>query len=291
MIGRDKSLKKMMSNLKRRQNTLVVGPSGIGKTALLTHINTELGPRAYYIEGLSRALLMEAYVTISGLTDEDIKKRKVTQWTVLKLAKALISLQEDRDDFVLIIGSLDRITAASSQWLTELAESNITLLAACYGTKKTDALNRFFWTFETLELKPMSDAEIKSIIRDQVYPPGQSEPAITFRDKKAQRYFVERTIKIAKGIPLAAVEMCKRAAGKGMVSTTFVKEHLVDHKAATKWVDATPILLVAACLLFVLRYASRVMHEPDTYVFFSSLSTIAFIVIRSFSRGRSRKQS
>ena len=291
MIGRDKSIKKVMSNLKRRQYTLVVGPSGIGKTALLTHINTELGPRAYYIEGLSRALLMEAYVTISGPTDEDIKKRKVTQWTVLKLAKALISLQEDRDDFVLIMSSLDRITAASSQWLTELAESNITLLAACCGPKKTDALNRFFWTFETLELKPMSDAEIKSIIRDQVYPPGQSEPAITFRDNKAQRYFVERTIKIAKGVPLAAVGMCKRAAGKGMVSTTFVKEHLVDHKAATKWVDASPILLVAACLLFVLRYASRVMHGSDTYVFFSSLSTIAFIVIRSFSRGGSRKQS
>ena len=202
IVGRQGDIHNIMQNLKRRQNTLVLGAAGIGKTALLCHIAEVLGERAYYIAYPSpaKAALQEAYATIADLDDEAYKALKIHQWTLNRLTHQMVQLVAERDDFVLIMDALDRITVASSEWLTVLAESSITLIGACRLPKESRQLQRFFWTFKKVDLKPLSDAEIKEIIQDQAYPPGQSAPAIRFKDKQTQRYFVERVIKAAKSL-------------------------------------------------------------------------------------------
>ena len=293
MVGREWAVKKIKANLRRKQNTLVIGGGGIGKSTLLRHIAETLGSNAYYIEALSppRSAMLEAYQAIGDFNDDEMKAMKVSRWTLNQIAKEVIALVASQD-FVLVIDSLDKITAASSEWLKALAESDTILLGACREVREGKLLDRFFWTFETVTLKPMTDAEIKEILRQLVYLSGHSKPAITFRDRQAQRFFVERTIKAAKGIPLTAVEMCKRARGAGEVSMTFVREHLMaEHEASIKWVDATPILLIAICLVVMMRFVARGMHSIDAYVFFGGLSAILLVVRLFILRGSRKKRS
>jgi replication-associated recombination protein RarA len=291
MVGREWAIKQVMANLKRKQNTLILGPSGIGKTTLLWQIAGELGAGAYYIEALSppRSAMLSAYQTIGDFNDDDLKEMKVGRWTLTEIAKELVVLVGEKA-FVLEIDSLDKVTSASSEWLKVLAESPIAILGACREVREGKLLDRFFWTFETLTLHPMSDVEIKEIIRSEVYPSETGDPAIRFRDGQAQQFFVERTIRAAKGVPLTAVEMCKRAKGVGAVSVTFVREHLmVDHEASLKWVDATPLLLLAICGFAMMRYLARGMGSQDAYVFFGALYALIMVVRMFIMRGRKRR--
>lgn len=299
MVGRQWAYEEVMANLRRKQNTWVVGQGGIGKSTLLSQIAADLGPdKAYYIEAIvpAKSAMTGAYQIIGDFSDKVLKELKVSRWTLPQLTKALIKLLDGRD-FVLILDGLDRITVASSEWLKMLAESDITLLGASRIVKEKKLRDRFFWTFETIQLMPMTDKEIKEVIRQQVLgfarremdPGSESRPRIKFRDKTVRRYFVERAIKASKGIPFTAVELCKRAMGAREVTMTFVREHLWrEHEASLKWIDATPILWVVICLIMAMRYIARGMHSTDAYVFFGALSMI-MIVVRLFTmRGRRR---
>lgn len=291
MIGREWAYAKVMSNLRRKQNTLLMGTTGMGKTTLLKHVDQELGNGAYYIETLSAptAALRDAYIAVGGFTPKQVKEIGVRKWNLHKLAKELIVLLKSNADFVLIIDSLDKITAAASEWLKTLAESQITILGACREMKNSKLLDRFFWTFKKVVLKPMTDAEIKAIVQQQVYPPDQA-PAIQFKDKQTRRYFAERVIKSAKGIPLTAIEMCKRAKGGEKISMTFIRDHLMDgYEASIKHIDATPIILIVICLIVAMRYISRGMGNQDAYVFFGALSAILLMLRLFVMRGRKRQ--
>lgn len=293
MIGREWAYNKVMANLRRKQNTLVMGSSGIGKSTLLQHIARELGEdRAYYIEtpASPTAVLRDAYVEIGGFSPEQAKEIGVKKWNLTRLAKELIKLVEHSEDFVLAIDLLDKVTAASSEWLKALAESQITLLGACRETKDSKPLDRFFWTFEKVVLKPMTDAEIKAIVQQEVYPPAQA-PAIQFKDKQTRRYFAERVIKSAKGVPLTAIEMCKRAKGAQEISMTFIRDHLMSgYSASIKYIDATPIILILICFIAAMRYISRGMESQDAYVFFGALSAI-LLMVRLFVMRSSKRRS
>jgi hypothetical protein len=84
--------------------------------------------------------------------------------------------------------------------------------------------------------------------------------------------------------------MCKRAKGVGAVSVTFVREHLmVDHEASLKWVDATPLLLLAICGFAMMRYLARGMGSQDAYVFFGALYALIMVVRMFIMRGRKRR--
>ena len=292
MVGRKQVIDKVMANLRRKQNTLIIGAGGIGKSTLLMHIATELGAsRAHYIEAIipAKSALLEAYQTIADLSDEQLKEMKVSRWTLNVLVRELLATLSGQI-FVLILDGLDRITVAASEWLKVLAESDITLLGACRVVKEGKLLDRFFWTFDTVTLTPMPDREIKEIIRRQVYPSDSSEPTIRFRTESVQRDFVERVIKGSKGIPLTAVQWCRRAMGAGEVTMTFIRDHLMcDHEASMKWVDATPILLIVICIIMAMRYIARGMHDTDAYVFFGALSMI-MIVVRMFAMRGSRRR-
>jgi hypothetical protein len=140
-------------------------------------------------------------------------------------------------------------------------------------------------------LKPMTDAEIKEIVQREVYPPGQP-PAVEFKDPETRQYFVERVIKSAKGVPLTAVEMCKRAKGAGVISMTFIREHLMSgYQASIRFIDATPIILIGICIIAAMRYISRGMESQDAYVFFGALSAILLMVRLFVMRGSAKRRA
>ena len=93
MVGREWAIAEVMKNIRRKQNTLVMGQGGIGKSTLLSQIATSLGPaKAYYIEAIvpAKSAMTEAYQVLGDFSDEVLKELKVSRWTLPQLAKALI---------------------------------------------------------------------------------------------------------------------------------------------------------------------------------------------------------
>jgi replication-associated recombination protein RarA len=278
LTKREKQKKEILQLLSRKQNVFLIGQGGIGKTKLLKDIAAELGPEAYYLESLApaKSTLKAAYAELGDYHADDLKQMKVSSWTVPQLVKAIISELEGQD-FVLILDHLDRITVASSEWLRELAESDVTILAAARETKEhKELLDRFFWTTQTVTLQPLSDGELSDIVRECVNDPAAP---LEFRDAEAERFFVKTVLNHAKGIPLVAVQMCKKAAGVKSVSMTFVREHLMTpHSASVKYDDLTPLVLIPIALVGALRYLGRGMGNVELYVLAGSLMAAAVVI-------------
>jgi adenylate kinase family enzyme len=264
--------------LQRKQNVMIIGIGGIGKTKLLQDIASELGPNAYYIESLvpAKSTLKAAFTELGDFHEDDVKEMKIGRWTVGELVKGIIELLEAKD-FVLILDHLDRITVASSGWLRELAESEITILAAARKTQEQkELLDRFFWTTKVITLQPLSDREILNIVRTHV---KDLAIPVKFKDTTAEHFFGRTVVTYAKGIPLVAVQMCKKAAGVESVSMTFVREELMEaHGASVKYIDLTPIILIPIALMGALRYLGRGMGNVELYVLAGSLMAAAVAI-------------
>ena len=113
---------------------------------------------------------------------------------------------------------------------------------------------------------------------------------IRFKDKNAEHFFGKTVVTSSKGIPIVAVQMCQKARGTKQVSLTFVREEIMPaHKASVKYIDLTPLILIAIGLIGALRYIGRGMGNQELYIIAGTL-TAAAIVIRVLMPRRSRQR-
>jgi replication-associated recombination protein RarA len=302
-IGREKEIKSIKSALRRKANVLLIGQRGVGKSHLLEHIAEEMKANCYYIPILqpAKSALTQAIAEIMDLNADELKDMKISRMTVAQLADMLIEVIKDKDDlsacnggsrdrkvctsdnhsnrakpqagFVLIIDALDKITATNSEWLTRMAEE-ITILGAIVEPKDTQHLKRFFWTFEIMEIKPLSDKDIKQLVMLAI-----KDYNIQFADKSAMKLFLGKVISNSKGIPLAAMQLCQKASNHTRkVSVNFIREHLRDHGASVKFIDATYLFIGLFGVIMAMRYISRGMGSMDAYTFWGAMSGILLVV-------------
>ena len=273
-VGRTIELKQIRSNLKRRASTLLLGARGVGKTHLLKHLQKELLSSAYYIETLSPAkdALMNLLIYLTDWSQEEVKKSGAKRWTLKQITEVLINEIETKEEFVLIIDNLDGVSSAHSQLLETLI-AHVPILASACEIKDSKALERFFWAFEIIELKPLKNAHITSIVSQRI-----DDEQINFKDTSTRRLFIKKVVQAANGIPLAACEMAKKAASIKTVTRTFIRRKLKEHQSAVKYIDATYLWLFIIAAAAAMRYISRGMHSTDAYVFFGALYAILLIV-------------
>lgn len=137
-----------------------------------------------------------------------------------------------------------------------------------------------------MALQPLSDGEIIDIVRVQV---NDHSAPIKFKDLNVERFFGKTVVTNAKGIPIVAIQMCKKAAGKGEVTLTYVREEImVAHKASVKYIDLTPILFIPIALLGAMRYLGRGMGNTELYIIGGTLMAAA-VVIRVLMPRRRRQ--
>lgn len=273
-VGRKTELKKIRSNLRRRASTLLLGERGVGKTHLLKYIHKELEGFSFYIETLSppKANLLNLLSSLADWSEEDLKERGANRWTLKQIAEELLEEIDKRDRFVLIIDNLDRVSAAYSQLLENLIEQLPILGAAC-EIKDSEPLQRFFWSFEIIELKPLTSPEVERIVIHKV-----DDEQVNFSDSSTRRLFVKKVVQAAKGIPLAACEMVKKASNIKAVTRRFIRQTLKEHHSAFKYIDATYMWLLVVAAAAAMRYISRGMNSTDAYVFFGALYAVLLIV-------------
>jgi replication-associated recombination protein RarA len=282
-IGREQESKEIISALRRKVNVLVISEIGLGKTHLLKEVKEQFGDDAYYIPALqpAKGTLTDALVEIKGWSEEEVKENKLTRKNLKEIAEMLID-EFSTEGFVLIIDSLDKVTAAQSEWLTKMAEQ-LTLLGAAREVKSSQQLKRFFSSFrQKIQLKPLSDEAIEELLKRQI-----KQRRIAFKNQTVQRDFVHQAIKAVRGVPLAVIELCKEAASIKQVTKTFV-EAIKPHDSAVKYIDASPLFIILLTSVLALRYLSRGMGSYETYLLFSTISLFVYkaggFLIQYFSK-------
>ena len=178
LVGRDRDLTKVVENMQLGVHTLVFGPEGTGKSALLREAalqinrNRPASLRAVYVCDCSgcRNLLSEALV---GLPLENRNKPPRRLYPTSRI-EGWLRVQDLRDQLFSAARSttlcllLDHLPPLhhKMQRLLEMLEQRFTL--ACAVTANRAAYDLYYWKFEKIELADLPTAMALGWVEDEL---------------------------------------------------------------------------------------------------------------------------
>jgi integrase/recombinase XerD len=269
IIGRKSELAKLVEYGRKKVNTIILGPQGIGKSHLLDNYSSDKTLRVddmtrgkNVLSGLvlelfdkdKEAVVAAVYNNISKegtpLVNRDNIGQVVMKDSEKRLMEVLRAVTEPLE-YTIVIDRADYLTPTSIRILEGL-KNHFHIVAAARAIPL--AKGTWLTNFQRLELKPLSRPEsmelIERISRDF---------ASRIKDFEAYKNHVyDQTV----GNPLYIIEICERFEKEENVDYQVLRE--VNHTAARPDIDMTlPFVLVLSSLM-ILRYVGRELGDEDT---------------------------
>ena len=278
LVGRTLELAQLREYIDRRQHALVVGPVGVGKSALLAAAaeGTESVLRISRVQPLKPALLSIAQqLHAQGRLELPDLDSAYLDWTELQpqlnglstaaLLERLVPLTANRRLFV---DDFDGITPALARLLEPLFETTL-ILGAITTVDLNPELSRFFWHFRLLPLEPLSREAARELLWQQMDPAAIPNPEV----------FERHVLDAAGGNPLAIRELVRQAQRGWLRHPIHIQQ--LHHEAGIRYVDLTPLLLVVGACAVIARFMALGLNDIEGYILAGSFGA-CFLVGRYF---------
>jgi len=280
LIGRSEYLDEMLDLGKKRQNLLLIGKGGVGKSALLNHYKYGKIMRLqdlkggnkkvlgnilnYLFDGDKNEVLRMLYGEEVDGMDVVINKEKENE-----LMKLIIKITK-RGEYTLVIESLDQISKTTAK-LIEVMKSHFHIVAAARSVKVD--YNHTFSNFRVIEVKAFSRAE-----------------TTLFIDKLTARYKMHITdFEVLKnhvynetgGNPQYILELIRAYEAEGTFDTATILN--LKHTAGRRQVDMTFFYALSLSCLMLLRYLGTEMGaDAGAYRLIGGAAMIFCLFARQF---------
>ena len=278
LIGRARELAQLRTHIRQRQHTLVVGPVGIGKSALLRAAvkgrkRVLLAPR---LQPLKPALLSVAQqLHAKGRLDLPELDSQYLDWSELKPKLTGLSAEDLLErvtpllaEQIVLVDHVEGITPALARLLEPLFD--VTLMVGAITTVELEPeLARFFWHFRLLPLEPLGRKASRALLWRQVDRGLIPDP----------RVFEQHVLDAACGNPLAIRELARQAHRVPLRNPAHIRQ--LHHEAGIHYVDLTPILLIVGAGAVVMRFLALGLNDIEAYILAGSFGA-CFLAGRYF---------
>ena len=278
LLGRAAELAQLYAHVGHRQHALLVGPAGVGKSALLHAAFDDASAvlRVAHLAPFKEALLEIAqqlhardHLQLSDkpveyLTWEELKPH-LSKRTTPELAQLVSPLLADQ---TLVVDDFDGITAATARIIEPFFAATL-IIGAITTLDETPELAPFFWHFQRIILRPLSTADARTLL-------WQHMDRATVHDPHT---FEQHVLQTACGNPLAIRELADQA--KRLPINTSAQIHQLHHDAGIRYIDLTPGLLIIGACAVVMRFLALGLNDIETYILAGSVGAF-FLVGRYF---------
>lgn len=277
LIGRAAELAHLREHLSHHRHTLLVGPVGIGKSALVRaavsgreHVIVEhLVPFRPALLSIAQQLYAQGRLTLpdteTAYLDWSEVKPHVTPLNVVELLTVLAPLLTDT---IIVIDDLDGITPTTAKLLGPLFEQAL-VVGAITTVDPTPELAPFFWHFHLLPLGPLPREEATTLLWSRI-------DRTRLPDAEC---FEAHALEVANGTPLALVELARQAQRQRLQDPADITA--LTHDAGIRYVDLTPALLVIGACAVAARFLALGLNDIDTYIL-AGIFGAFFLVSRYF---------
>jgi energy-coupling factor transporter ATP-binding protein EcfA2 len=299
LIGREDLVEKIAREARKGRHLLLVGPVGIGKSAVLEAVLDRLLVRqaqvvlhvhdhqakGQFLE-LARGLLEAGLLKPSALELDprlDDLEPAALEWTKLRrsvnrlsirdLTAALVPALHAHPGRVLI--AVDDLTAVTPTlvafWLAILDAAQI---LACASAKKP-TVAKLWWKLAEIEIPPLAPEHARAIARTYLTQTGtlvESPPL-----------FLAHVVQQANGHPQALADLLADASKERLVDKARIRE--MRHAAGIRYLDFTPVLLVSLASVIGARYLAIGTGDTARYVFAGMLAAVVLSVRVFLVRG------
>jgi hypothetical protein len=275
LIGRVAERERCLANAARGRHTLVVGPIGAGKSALLHAVAREL-PDALVLDAirplrmslLGLCQLLHARQPLVLPSGEAVPPgwpecaRRLARLNVRELTEIALANLAGRPG-VLVLDQLEGATPSMAPALERLLETAPVLAAT---RECRPGLQKLWWAFERVDLPPLTRDEARQLLWAVTDPGPLADPAL----------FEAKVLGQANGNPHAIVEMARQVQGADRVGVQAIRD--VTHPAGVRFQDLTPLLLLVGAGLVAARFIALGLDDRDLYILAGSLGALFFVV-------------
>jgi len=240
LVGRDKLLKKeIWPRVKNPKPFLLIGPSGIGKTAILEWAYEACKAKKAKLSALNtvRENLQEICrgwgLTV---TDEEGAEKAISKANLAHLEKAVFKAPPG----VLFVDEFDKATPAFIRRLKPLAERHV-LIAAGKPNFKKEELKRLTWGMAEIKVPALSPKDRLELSKRMVAHFGTTVAPSEIANA-------------SRGFPARILALCR-----GEVETKSVKVEGEE-------IDLSPVFLLALAGLVAVRYIAVGLESTDLYI-------------------------
>jgi len=262
MIGRDGILKRQIyPRVRAGKPFVLVGPAGIGKTALLEWaFEHARGKKAYLSCSMTVKENMQEICRGWQLDvlDEDGKKKGVTKASLALLEKAAFRASPG----LIFLDELERATPALLRRLKALYERH-TIMAAGRPPFRKEDIKRLTWGMAEIRVPPLG-AGARMRLSDQV-----------------TRHF-------GSAVPASEIASASRGYPGRIVAMSRGEVETRSARVSGEEIDLSPVFLLAICSLVAVRYIAVGLGSTDLYIIGGlgmGLGAFArFFLFRGFSK-------
>ena len=292
LIGREELVETVAREARKGRHLVLTGPVGIGKSAvldaaldrlLLRQQRTVLHLGEHQAKGqfleLARGLLEAGLLKPSALEldagldaldpaarDWARLKRPVNRLSIRDLCAAIVPALHAHQGQVLI--AVDDLTPVTPTLVAFwLAVCDAAQLVACASAKKPNVA-KLWWKLVEIEVPPLAPEHARTLAQTYLQQTGAlvESPAL----------FVAHVVQQANGNPQALADLLADSAKERVVDKQKIRA--MRHAAGVRYLDFTPVMIVALASIVGARYLAIGTGDTELYIFAGMLAAVVISV-------------
>jgi energy-coupling factor transporter ATP-binding protein EcfA2 len=295
LIGRDDLVEKAAREVRKGRHVLLTGPVGVGKSAVLEAVLDRLLVRqarvvlhlhdhqakGQFLElarglleaGLLKPSALELDPALDALDPAALEwlklKRAVNRLSIRDLTAALVPALHDHPGQVLVaVDDLTHLTPTLvAFWLAVFDAAQV---LGCARQKKA-GLAKLWWKMTEIDIPPLAPEATREIVQSYITKQGMLI--------EAPGLFVGHVVQQSGGNPQAIADLLDDSAKERLVDKRKIRE--LRHAAGVRYVDFTPVLIVALASVIGARYLAIGTGDTELYIVAGMLAAVV-ISIRVF---------
>ena len=302
LIGREDLVEQIAREARKGRHLILTGPVGIGKSAVLEAVIDRLllrqnrtvihvgeqQAKGQFLE-MARGLLESGLLKPSALElDEGLDavdpaalewvklKRQVNRLSIRDLCAVIVpALHEQRGQVLIAVDDLTQVTPTLvAFWL---AVCDAAQIIACASARKPNVA-KLWWKLAEIEIPSLTPDSARAIAQSYLQQTGtlvESPPL-----------FIAHLVQQANGNPQALADLLADASKERLVDKRKIRE--MRHAAGVRYLDFTPVMIVALASIVGARYLAMGTGDTELYIFAGMLAAVVIAVRVFLFRGAGR---
>jgi nucleoside-triphosphatase THEP1 len=276
-LGREKDILILNSEIKKKNNLLIFGKAGIGKTTLIKEIFKEKNiVYADYTNSVKDLYKILANKIIDiNFTDEKEKKeieQVVKNYNIKNFQHFLSEQLKNNNNNIVIIDNINtNINKNFLGVMQILKQYSQIILILRVETLNNLTNTEILWSLKKIEVKRLDKPTIKILLENLI-----KDNNLVVINKSN---FFRKLGSNSKGNLIALLDMLKQLKNEGIID--FEKINNISHNAEARYFDLTYLILLFIIFAVVLRILGR-SNQNNDYVLVGSVLLYSFMFIRIF---------